>query len=196
MINLQKAEFLRSAADLSGLPKDGLAQVVFAGRSNVGKSSVINCLLGRKSLARTSSMPGKTANINLYAIDRKLYFTDLPGYGFAQVSQRERQRWGDLMDSYFTGCRDIALGILVVDLRHKPTEDDVAMAAVFRELKLPFVVCANKADKLGKSQIDACTALICETLAVEKETLIVFSAVKGTGKQELLSEIFAHIGDL
>ena len=196
MINLQKAEFLRSAAGLSGLPKDGLPQIVFAGRSNVGKSSVINCLLGRKSLARTSSMPGKTANINLYAIDRKLYFTDLPGYGFAQVSQRERQRWGELMDGYFAACQDIALGVLVVDLRHKPTADDVAMAEVFRGLGLPFVVCANKADKLGKSQLDAAVALVCETLAVERESLIVFSAVKGTGKQELLSELFAHIGDL
>lgn len=195
MINLQKAEFLRSAAGLSGLPKDGLPQIVFAGRSNVGKSSVINCLLSRKSLARTSSMPGKTANINLYAIDGKLYFTDLPGYGFAQVSQRERQRWGELMDQYFGGCRDMALGILVVDLRHKPTADDVAMAHVFRELALPFVVCANKADKLGKTQLDGCTALVGETLGVTREQMIVFSAVKGTGKQELLSEIFSHVRD-
>lgn len=196
MINLQKSEFLRSAADLSGLPKDGLPQIVFAGRSNVGKSSVINCLLGRKNLARTSSMPGKTANINLYVIDRKLYFTDLPGYGFAQVSQRERQRWGELMDNYFAECHDIALGILVVDLRHKPTADDVAMANVFRELGLPFFVCANKADKLGRSQLDASIALVCETLTIEKDALIVFSAVKGTGKQELLSKIFLYTGDL
>ncbi len=195
MINLQKAAFLRSAADLSGLPKDGLPQIVFAGRSNVGKSSVINCLLGRKSLARTSSMPGKTANINLYAIDGKLYFIDLPGYGFAQVSQKERQRWGKLMDSYFSNCRDIALGILVVDLRHKPTADDIAMAGVFRQLGIPFVVCANKADKLGKSQIDACMALVTETLDAADRTVIQYSAVRGTGKQELLSEIFSHIGE-
>lgn len=195
MINLQKAEFLRSAASLSDLPRDGLPQIVFAGRSNVGKSSVINCLLGRKSLARTSSMPGKTANINLYAIDGALYFTDLPGYGFAQVSQHERQRWGKLMDQYFSECRDIALGILVIDLRHKPTADDFSMAGVFRELGLPFVVCANKADKIGKTQLYACVATVTETLHVAREQAIVFSAVKGTGKQELLSAIFAHVRD-
>lgn len=193
MINLQKAEFLRSAAGLSGLPKDGLPQIVFAGRSNVGKSSVINCILGRKNLARTSSMPGKTANINLYAIDKKLYFSDLPGYGFAQVSQQERQRWGELMDQYFAECKDMALGVLVVDLRHKPTADDVAMANVFRQIGLPFVVCANKADKLGKTQVTDCAALVRETLGISPEQLIVFSTVKGTGKQELLSELFSHV---
>lgn len=193
MINLQKAEFLRSAAGLSGLPKDGLPQIVFAGRSNVGKSSVINCILGRKNLARTSSMPGKTANINLYAIDKKLYFSDLPGYGFAQVSQQERRRWGELMDQYFAECKDMVLGVLVVDLRHKPTADDVAMANVFRQIGLPFVVCANKADKLGKTQAADCAALVRETLGISPEQLIVFSAVKGTGKQELLSELFSHV---
>ena len=193
MIHLQKAEFLRSAADLSGLPRDGLPQIVFAGRSNVGKSSVINCLLGRKNLARTSSVPGKTANINLYAIDGQLYFTDLPGYGFAQVSQNERRRWGELMDRYFAGCRDIALGVLVVDLRHKPTTDDVAMASVFRQLSLPFVVCANKADKLGKTQLENCRNLVAETLDVAADRLVLFSALKGMGKQELLTQIFAHI---
>ena len=196
MIHLQKAAFLRSIADLAGLPKDGLPQIVFAGRSNVGKSSVINCLLGRKNLARTSSMPGKTANINLYAIDGQLYFADLPGYGFAQVSQQERQRWGQLMDSYFANCRTIRLGVLVVDLRHRPTTDDTAMADVFRRLGIPFVVCANKADKLSKSQLDACMALVTETLAATDIPVIQFSAIRGTGKQELLSEIFSHTGSI
>lgn len=193
MINLQKAEFLRSAADLSALPRDGLPQIVFAGRSNVGKSSVINCLLGRKSLARTSATPGKTANINLYAIDGKLYFTDLPGYGFAQVSQAERRRWGEMMDAYFSSCRDIALGILVVDLRHRPTADDAAMAEVFRDLKLPFVICANKADKLKKSELEPCTLQIAEALTAEPGEILRFSALRGTGKQELLNQIFAHV---
>ena len=193
MINLQKVEFLRSAADLSGLPKDGLPQIVFAGRSNVGKSSIINCLLGRKNLARTSATPGKTANINLYFIDGKLYFTDLPGYGFAQVSQGERQRWGRMMDEYFSSCRDIALGVLAVDLRHRPTADDIAMAEVFRDLKLPFVICANKADKLKNSQLEACTAVAAEALSARPADILRFSAEKGTGKQELLNIIFAHV---
>lgn len=191
MINLQKADFLRSAAGLEGLPKDGLPQIVFAGRSNVGKSSIINCLLNRKSLARTSSVPGKTANINLYAIDRKLYFSDLPGYGFAQVGQKERERWGKMMNQYFAECRDIALGILVVDLRHKPTDDDVAMADVFRQVGIPFVVVANKADKLKNSQREACETLVRETLGVER--IIPFSAVKSLGRQDVLNEIFAHV---
>lgn len=195
MINLQNAAFFRSAADLAGLPKDGLPQIVFAGRSNVGKSSVINCLLNRKSLARTSSVPGKTANINLYRIDEKLYFTDLPGYGFAQVSRGERQRWGRLMDDYFASCRAVALGILVVDLRHEPTADDVRMAQVFRDLHVPFVVCANKADKLKASEIEDCAAAAARTLETEREGVLCFSAVKGTGKQALLNEIFAHIGE-
>lgn len=191
MINLQKAEFLRSAAGLDGLPKDGLPQIVFAGRSNVGKSSIINCLLNRKSLARTSSMPGKTANINLYSIDRKLYFSDLPGYGFAQVGQKERERWGRMMNQYFAECHDIALGILVVDLRHKPTDDDVAMAGVFRQVGIPFVVVANKADKLKNSQRAECEALVRETLEVER--IIPFSAVKALGRQDVLNEIFARV---
>ena len=195
MINLQKAEFLRSAAALSALPRDGLPQIVFAGRSNVGKSSVINCLLGRKSLARTSATPGKTANINLYAIDGKLYFTDLPGYGFAQVSQAERRRWGAMMDEYFASCRDIALGVLVVDLRHRPTADDIAMAKVFRDLGLPFVICANKADKLKNSELAPCTAAAAEALSAEEGEILRFSAVKGTGKQELLNRIFASVNE-
>jgi len=191
VINLQKAEFLRSAAGLDGLPKDGLPQIVFAGRSNVGKSSIINCLLNRKSLARTSSMPGKTANINLYSIDRKLYFSDLPGYGFAQVGQKERERWGRMMNQYFAECHDIALGILVVDLRHKPTDDDVAMAGVFRQVGIPFVVVANKADKLKNSQRAECEALVRETLEVPR--IIPFSAVKALGRQDVLNEIFARV---
>ncbi len=193
MINLQKAEFLRSAAELSALPRDGLPQIVFAGRSNVGKSSVINCLLGRRSLARTSSAPGKTANINLYGIDGKLYFADLPGYGFAQVSRAERQRWGRLMDEYFASCRDIALGVLVVDLRHRPTADDIDMAGVFRTLGLPFAVCANKADKVKPSQLAGCVSAVAEALALAPEEVLCFSAEKGTGKQALLNEIFAHV---
>jgi GTP-binding protein len=191
MINLQNAEFLRSAAGREGFPKDGLPQIVFAGRSNVGKSSVINCLLSRKNLARTSSMPGKTANVNLYFIDRKLYFTDLPGYGYAKVSDGEKKRWGALMDEYFASARDIALGVLIVDLRHKPSADDVAMAGVLRHYGIPFTVCANKSDKLKPSQIAPCTAVVAETLEVAESDVVVFSAEKGVGKQKLLNIIFS-----
>ena len=136
-------------------------------------------------------MPGKTANINLYSIDRKLYFSDLPGYGFAQVGQKERERWGRMMNQYFAECHDIALGILVVDLRHKPTDDDVAMAGVFRQVGIPFVVVANKADKLKNSQRAECEALVRETLEVPR--IIPFSAVKALGRQDVLNEIFARV---
>lgn len=192
MINLQNAEFLRSAAGLEGLPKDALPQVVFAGRSNVGKSSVINCLLSRKNLAHTSSTPGRTANINLYLIDKQLYLADLPGYGFAKVSPEERRRWGELMDSYFRSSSNIKLGVLVTDHRREPTEDDVAMAKVFRDIGVPFVVAANKADKCPKSQIAELNEKTREILK-PSAGVVSFSAFKGLGKQELLNSIFQKL---
>ena len=195
MLNLNNAEFIRSAAAPEDIPR-GLPQVVFAGRSNVGKSSVINCILGRKSLARTSSVPGKTANINLYGIDKKLIFTDLPGYGYAKVSQGERERWGKLMESYFSGAQKIYLGILVVDIRHKPTDDDVAMAELFRRKQTPLAVCVNKCDKIPKSQLNGRVAEVIGTLGVGAGDAVCFSAVRGVGKSELLSKILSAVKSL
>ena len=189
-INFRKAEFVRSAVNESGFLRDGRPQVTFAGRSNVGKSSVINTLLGRKNFARVGATPGKTSQINYFLIDDAVYFTDLPGYGYAQVSQAERERWGRLMESYFAAQGLVTLGVLIVDARHKPTADDVTMREWFRSTGCPLIVAANKVDKLKKSELEPNLARIRQTLALEEgDLLIPFSAEKGTGKGELQAAI-------
>lgn len=191
-INLQKAEFLSSIADVNKVPSDGLPQIVFSGKSNVGKSSVINRLLQRKNFARVGESPGKTTHINFFRIDGKVYFVDLPGYGYAKVPKTEKERWAKLMEAYFAHPDWITLGILIVDARHKPTENDVTMAQYFQDSGRPFLVLANKLDKLKKSELEPNLALIRQTLSLDDTVkLIGFSAEKGTGRDELLREIFA-----
>ena len=186
-INFNRAEFVLSAVRPGAFIRDGRAQVTFAGRSNVGKSSVINRLLNRKNFARVGATPGKTTQVNYFLIDGKIYFTDLPGYGYAKVSKDERDRWGRLMESYFQEPGLITLGVLIVDARHKPTADDVTMRNWFRETGCPLIVVANKLDKLKTREIEPNLALIRETLELgERDTLVPFSAEKGTGKTELL----------
>ena len=164
--------------------------VVFAGKSNVGKSSVINRVLNRKNFARVGASPGKTVHVNYFLIDEKLYFVDLPGYGYARVSQAERDRWGKLMEDFFAEPSLMSLGVMIVDARHKPTADDVTMSAWFKDSGRPMLVVANKLDKLKKSEIEPNLALIRETLALPAEvTLIPFSAEKGQGRDALLAEI-------
>ena len=195
-LNLQRAEFVRSAAREADFPRDGLPQVVFAGRSNVGKSSVINKILLRKNLARVGAAPGKTTHINYFLIDEKLYLVDLPGYGYAKVSQAERDRWGRLIESWFADNALMTLGIMVVDARHKPTADDCTMAEWFKQSGKPFLVVANKLDKLRKSEIEPNLARIRETLGLPDDVkVIAFSAEKGEGRQELLSEILKSMGE-
>lgn len=195
-MNLQKAEFLTSIADVAKVPKDGIPQVVFAGKSNVGKSSVINKILLRKNFARVGEQPGKTVHINFFRIDEKAYFVDLPGYGYAKVPKAEKERWGKLMEAYFAHPEFITLGILIVDARHKPTENDVTMANYFKQSGRPFCVVANKLDKLKKSEIEPNMALIRETLDLPEEVqLLPFSAEKGTGRDELVKTIFTACGE-
>ena len=189
-INWNLAQFVRSAAKPADFPRDGLPQVVFAGRSNVGKSSVINRILNRKNFARVGSAPGKTTHINYFSVDQKLYLVDLPGYGYAKVSKQERDRWGRLIEAWFSDTDRMALGILVMDARHKPTADDCMMAQVFLSSGKPFLVVANKLDKLKKSEINGNQQLIRETLALSDSIpLILFSAERGEGKEELLGKI-------
>ena len=189
-LNLHNAAFVRSAAAAKDFPRDGLPQVVFAGRSNVGKSSVINRLLNRKNIAKVGAAPGKTTHINYFLIDEKLYLVDLPGYGYAKVSQAEKARWGKLIESWFADTSLMTLGVSVVDARHKPTADDVTMAECFKATGKPFVVVANKLDKLKKSEIEGNLALIRRTLELpETVKVIPFSAEKGSGRQMLLDEI-------
>ncbi len=194
-INFNKAEFVLSAVKASTFIRDGKPQVTFAGRSNVGKSSVINRLLGRKNFARVGATPGKTNQINYFDIDGKLYFTDLPGYGYASVAKTERDRWGKLMEEFFADPARITLGIMIVDARHKPTADDETMAAWFHSTGCPMVVVANKCDKLKKSEIEPNLARIRATLLLPDDAVLLpFSAEKGTGREALLGEIFRAIG--
>ena len=193
-INLQKAEFILSAVAPKFFLRDGLPQVAFSGRSNVGKSSVINRLLNRKNFARVGAAPGKTTQINYFKIDNAFYLVDLPGYGYAKVSKAERDRWGKLMESYFADPDLMTLGVMIVDSRHKPTADDCTMARWYREAGCPCVVVANKLDKLKKSQVEPNLQVIRETLELgEGDVVIPFSAEKGTGRQELVSAILASV---
>lgn len=195
-VNWNMAEFIRSAAKPADFPRDGLPQVVFAGRSNVGKSSVINRLLNRKNFARVGSAPGKTTHINYFLIDKKLYLVDLPGYGYAKVSKQERDRWGRLIEAWFADTERMALGLLIVDARHKPTADDCTMAEVFLNSQKPFLVVANKLDKLKKSEIVGNLLRIRDTLVLpETVPVLPFSAEKGEGKAGLMGEILNCLED-
>lgn len=189
-MNLHNAEFILSAASLSSCPKDGLPQIAFAGKSNVGKSSVINKLLLRKNFARVGEAPGKTTHINFFLIDKSMYLVDLPGYGYAKVPKAEKDRWAKLIESYFAHPDLITLGVLIVDARHKPTANDVIMAQWFQQSERPYLVVANKMDKLKKSEIVPNLQTIRETLGLDDNVPVVpFSAEKGEGREELLSHI-------
>ena len=193
-LNLQRAEFIRSPVKTGDFPRDGLPQVVFSGRSNVGKSSVINRLLNRKNFARVGAAPGKTTHINYFLIDERLYLVDLPGYGYARVSQAERERWGRLIESWFADTSLMTLGAMIVDARHKPTADDCTMGEWFKGSGKPFVVVADKLDKLKQGEVEPNLARIRETLGISDDVKVIpFSAEKGTGRQELLEEILAHM---
>ena len=189
-LNVNKAEFIKSAASPKQFIQSSIPSVVFAGKSNVGKSSVINRMLNRKNFARVGASPGKTIHVNYFFIDQKIYFVDLPGYGYAKVSQAERDRWGKLMEDFFATQGLIDLGVMIVDARHKPTADDVTMAEWFKSSGCRLVVVANKLDKLKKSEIEPNMQLIRETLALPDEVLLIpFSAEKGQGRETLLAEI-------
>lgn len=156
----------------------------------MGKSSVINRLLNRKNFAHVGNTPGKTVHVNYFDIDNKLYFVDLPGYGFAKVAKSESDRWAHLMEEYFADANNISFGVLIVDARHKPTADDITMSEWFKNSGREWVVLANKIDKLKKSEINTNLDLIRQTLALEDNIkLIPFSAEKGDGKELLIAEI-------
>ena len=189
-INFNKVEFVRSAASASQFIRSSRPAVVFAGKSNVGKSSVINRLLNRKNFARVGNTPGKTVHVNYFLIDEKLCFVDLPGYGYADVSRSEKERWSSLMEAFFAESDLMTLGVHIVDARHKPTAADVQMVQWFQQSGCPFLVLANKLDKLKKSEIEKNLQLIRETLSLDDAVpLIPFSAETGQGRETLLAEI-------
>ena len=185
-MNFHNVEFLISAAAPKDCPNNRMPEIAFAGKSNVGKSSVINRILNRKNFARVGDKPGKTIHVNYFTVDKTCYFVDLPGYGYAQVSQSEKARWGKLMEDYFAAGR-ITLGVLIVDYRHPPTKNDITMAQWFIGSGCPFVVVANKMDKLKKSELEPNLVTIREDLELPEGTPIIpFSAEKGNGKEELV----------
>ena len=186
-INFNKAEFVLSAVRAETFIRDGKPQVTFAGRSNVGKSSVINRLLGRKNFARVGATPGKTSQINYFDIDGRLYFTDLPGYGYAKVSKEERDRWGRLMERYFAEEGLITLGVLIVDARHKPTADDVTMCDWFKGTGCPVIVVANKADNYDLHPASA------EFYSFGLGDPFCISAINGSYTGDLLDKIVATL---
>lgn len=188
-MNFNKVEFLISAASTKDFPGKQIPEIAFAGKSNVGKSSIINRILQRKNFARVGEKPGKTIHVNYFTIDNQCYFVDLPGYGYAKVSQAEKERWGRLMEAYFAANR-ITLGIFIVDARHAPTQNDITMSRWFIESGCPFVVVANKLDKLKRSEIEPNLQRIREDLELPDHCLVVpFSAEKGTGREELVKII-------
>ena len=192
-LNVNNAEFIKSAASPSQFIQSSMPCIVFAGKSNVGKSSVINRMLNRKNFARVGASPGKTVHVNYFLIDKKLYLVDLPGYGYAKVSQKEKERWGRLMEDFFA-MGQINLGIMIVDSRHKPTADDITMAQWFKSTGCAMVVVANKLDKLKKSQVEGNLQLIRETLELPEDVLLIpFSAEKGQGREALMNEILKFI---
>ena len=192
-MNFQKVAFLISAASNKDFPQKRLPEIAFAGKSNVGKSSVINRLLQRKNFARVGEKPGKTVHVNYFTLDEQCYLVDLPGYGFAKVAQSEKERWGRLMESYFAANR-IDLGVLIVDYRHPPTNNDITMARWFMDSGCAFVVVANKMDKLKKSELEPNLRTIREDLELPEDCLIIpFSAEKGNGRDELVKYILAAV---
>ena len=185
-MEIKQSEFVISAPTVSKCPKDNKIEYAFIGRSNVGKSSLINMLCNHKGLAKTSSMPGKTLLINHFIINKEWYLVDLPGYGFAKVDKQEKQRWGKMMQDYFTKAEELKHVLCLVDIRHEPTEDDKQMNRFLREMDIPFSVIATKADKISRGARSKYLAPICRALSVQPWEIICFSGEDGTGRDDLL----------
>ena len=196
MLNLSKVELRISAGFTSQFPGDPVPQIAFSGRSNVGKSSLINTLLGRKSLARVSSAPGKTVTVNFYDVDKKLLLVDLPGYGFAKRPLAEKEKWSRLTDGYFTNNPNIdrlRCVFQLVDSRIPPTKDDEMMLDYLRQLEIPFVVVATKVDKLNKTERKKNLDALAAHPLTQGAKIIPFSSLSGEGKEELLKVIFGYL---
>ena len=188
-MEIKTADFVTSMADYGDFPGKGLPQIAVAGKSNVGKSTLINKLCRRNKLARTSSTPGKTRLINVFLLNGAFHLIDLPGYGFAKVDKREKQRWGTMMQDYFTRAEELKHVLCLVDIRHEPTEDDRTMNRFLRQMDIPFTVVATKADKISRGARSRYLAPICRALSVQPWEIICFSGEDGTGREELLEKI-------
>lgn len=190
-MNLSNVRYEMSAGTFSQLPACTMPEFVFSGRSNVGKSSLINKILNRKALARVSSQPGKTITINFYNVDTAR-LVDLPGYGYAKHSFSERNRWGEMIEKYFQSDRDIRLVVQLIDMRHKPTQDDLQMLDFLYQTETPFIVALTKSDKLNKTEYKNQLAELIKIISeFEPKAIIPFSAVKGEGVEEIKKHLNA-----
>ncbi len=194
-LNIQNTDLRISAGLPSQFPREPIPQIAFSGRSNVGKSSLINTLIGRKALARVSSSPGKTITVNFYSVDKKLYLVDLPGYGFAKRNPEDKKKWSALTDGYFTANKNIdrlALVLQLVDSRIGPTADDEMMLEFLHSAQIPFVVVATKADKLNATERKKSAELLNSHPLISGNQIIFFSSLKGEGKDELWKTLLTY----
>ncbi|MBF8419447.1 ribosome biogenesis GTP-binding protein YihA/YsxC [Heyndrickxia coagulans] len=193
-MKVTEAELVISAVRQEQYPEGHLPEIALAGRSNVGKSSFINKMINRKALARTSSKPGKTQTLNFYKIENKLYFVDVPGYGFAKVSKKEREKWGRMIEAYMTSRKQLKTVVLIVDVRHPPTNDDCLMYNFLKYYKIPCIIVATKADKIPKGKWASHLKTAKETLNLEKEDeIILFSSETGEGKDKVWASLMERI---
>ena len=190
-VNTHNADILLSATNKSHYPQDDIPEVALAGRSNVGKSSFINTMLNRKNLDRTSGKPGKTQLLNFFNIDDKLRFVDVPGYGYARVSKKEREKWGKMIEEYLTTRDNLRAVVSLVDLRHEPSSDDVQMYEFLKYYEIPVILVATKADKIPRGKWNKHESMIKKKLDFDKtDTFIIFSSVNKTGVEEAWNAIF------
>ena len=185
-MKIRKSQFVTSLSEMKPFPGQGLPEIALAGKSNVGKSSLINSLTNRSKLARTSSEPGKTRLVNFYCINDEMFLVDLPGYGFARAPKSERQRWAAMIEGYLQGSEHLKRVLHLVDIRHQPTRDDQMMVEYLRHYDIPFTVVATKADKLSKAARGRSIPVICRTLAVQPWEVIPYSSEDGTGREQVL----------
>jgi GTP-binding protein len=195
-MKITQAEFIISAVKPHQFPEDALPEIALAGRSNVGKSSLINTMIMRKNLARTSSQPGKTQQLNYYRINDQIYFVDFPGYGYAKVSKTKRAEWGEMIEDFIKEREPLKLLLQIVDIRHAPSTDDQLMYEWLKHHDIPICIVATKADKIPKGKWDKHVRIIRETLnAVPSDSVVLFSSETGKGREELWEVIMGTIAE-
>ena len=195
MMTIRSAKFAHSLDRLRPFPGQGMPEIAMAGKSNVGKSSMINSLLGNSKLARISSEPGKTRLVNFYRVNEQFWLVDLPGYGFAKAPRAERERWAAMIEGYLEGSQHLRRVLHLVDIRHAPTQEDQMMVEYLRHYDIPFTVVATKADKLSKAARGRSIPVICRTLAVQPWEVIPYSSEDGTGREKVLELLKSEIVD-
>ena len=193
-MEIKTAEFITSMAAYGSFPGRGLPQIAVVGKSNVGKSSLINCLCRRNKLAKTSATPGKTRLINAFLLNESFHLIDLPGYGFAKVDKQEKARWGRMMQDYFEQSQELRHVLCLVDIRHDPTQDDIQMNQYLRQTGIPFTIIATKADKISRGARQKQLAPICRALLVQPWEVICFSSEDKTGREDLLKKLAEVLG--